>query len=135
MARTSRFLLAVAFILGLVAWPKDSHSRGRVSPQDSNWSELMGSMERMHAAMASIEPSGNRDADFVKLMLPHHQGATDMAKAELLYGDDPQIRRLAQEIITDQESEVQLMRLWLKRHQARSHAPSQTSGARTETEP
>jgi uncharacterized protein (DUF305 family) len=85
-------------------------------------------MEKMHAAMASIEPSGNSDADFVKLMLPHHQGAVDMARTELLDGRDPQMRRLAQEIITDQESEIRLMQLWLKQHEANSQVPNQTPG-------
>jgi uncharacterized protein (DUF305 family) len=49
------------------------------------------------------------------LMLPHHQAAIDMAKTELLYGKNPQIRRLAQEIITDQQLEIQLMQRWLER--------------------
>jgi uncharacterized protein (DUF305 family) len=73
-------------------------------------------MQTMHVAMASVQPSGNRDVDFVRLMLPHHQAAIEMAKAQLLYGQDPQMRRLAQEIITDQQSEIQLMQLWLKQH-------------------
>ena len=51
-----------------------------------------------------------------------------MAKALLLYGKDPQMRRLAQEIITDQESEIQLMQLWLKRHGANSQNPTQRPG-------
>jgi uncharacterized protein (DUF305 family) len=51
-------------------------------------------------------------------MIPHHQGAIDMAKSLLLYGKDPQTRRLAQEIITDQQSEIQLMQLWLTQHGA-----------------
>jgi len=66
--------------------------------------------------MASIKPTGDSDADFVRLMLPHHQAALDMAKAELTYGKDPQMRRLAQEIVTDQQSEIELMQLWLERH-------------------
>jgi uncharacterized protein (DUF305 family) len=49
-------------------------------------------------------------------MQPHHQAAIDMAEAELLHGQDPQLRRLAQEIITDQRSEIELMQLWLKQH-------------------
>ena len=53
-------------------------------------------------AMGAIQRSGNNDVDFVRLMLPHHQAALDMAKTQLLYGKDPQMRRLAQEIITDQ---------------------------------
>ena len=78
------------------------------------WSELQASMERMHTTMTSVEPTGNSDADFVKLMVPHHQAAIDMAKTQLLYGKDPQMRRLAEEIITDQQSEIELMNLWLK---------------------
>jgi uncharacterized protein (DUF305 family) len=57
-------------------------------------------------------------------MLPHHQAAIDMAKSELIYGNDPQIRRLAQEIITDQQLEIQLMRLWVKQHGYDSQKPN-----------
>jgi len=78
--------------------------------------EMERAMEKMHAGMASIEPTGDNDADFVRFMLPHHQAALDMAKAALTYGKDPQMRRLAQEIVTDQQSEIELMQLWLKRH-------------------
>jgi uncharacterized protein (DUF305 family) len=57
---------------------------------------------------------------FVKLMLPHHQAAIDVAKTQLLYGQDPQMRRLAQEIITDQQSEIELMQLWLRQREAKA---------------
>jgi uncharacterized protein (DUF305 family) len=60
------------------------------------------------------------------MMIPHHQGAIDMAKALLLYGKDAQLRRLAQEIITDQQSEIQLMQLWLRHHGTNSHIPART---------
>jgi len=74
-------------------------------------------MGKMHVAMDSIARTGDSDVDFVRLMLPHHQGAIDMAKAQLMYGKDPQMRRLAQEIITDQQSEIELMQLWLRQHE------------------
>ena len=80
------------------------------------WSELNSSMARMHLAMKRVEPTGNSDSDFVRLMLPHHQAAIDMAKTQLLFGNDPQMRRLAQEIVTDQQTEIELMQAWLKRH-------------------
>jgi len=83
----------------------------------------------MHAAMASVKPSGDRDVDFVKLMLPHHQAAIDMAKAQLMYGKDPQMRRLAQQIITDQQSEIQLMQLWLKQRDAPTSKPGTKSNS------
>ena len=65
------------------------------------WSELGRAMENMQVDMSSVKPSGNHDVDFVKLMLPHHRAAIDMAKTELVYAKDPQMRRLAQEIVTD----------------------------------
>jgi uncharacterized protein (DUF305 family) len=83
---------------------------------DPAWTELNDSMQKMHVAMASVKSSGSSDIDFVRLMLPHHQAAIDMAKTQLMYGKDPQMRRLAQEIITDQQSEIELMQLWLKQH-------------------
>jgi uncharacterized protein (DUF305 family) len=83
----------------------------------SAWPGLTASMEKMHVAMMSVKPTGSNDADFVQLMLPHHQAAIDMAKMQLLYGKDPQMRRLAQEIITDQQSEMELMQGWRKQHE------------------
>jgi uncharacterized protein (DUF305 family) len=83
-----------------------------------DWSELNASMEKMHVAMASVKPSSNSDVDFVRLMVPHHLAAIDMAKTQLMYGTDPEMRRLAQEIIADQQSEIELMQLWLKRHES-----------------
>jgi len=77
-------------------------------------------MAKMHAAMASVEPSGHSDVDFVKLMLPHHQAAIDMARTQLKYGNDPQMRRLAQEVIIDQQSEIELMHLWLRQRESSS---------------
>ena len=78
----------------------------------------MTGMKTMDVAMGSVKRSGDSDVDFVKLMLPHHQAAIDMAKTQLLHGKDPQMRRLALEIITDQQSEIVLMQLWLKQHDA-----------------
>jgi uncharacterized protein (DUF305 family) len=116
--KTRRFavLLVLISAVMMAAWRQDSQTHQK-STADPNWSELTAGMDKMHAAMASIEPSGDADVDFVKLMLPHHQAAVDMAKTELVFAKDPQMRRLAQEIITDQQSEIQLMQLWLKRHQ------------------
>jgi uncharacterized protein (DUF305 family) len=59
-------------------------------------------------------------------MLPHHQAAIDMARTQLLYGKDPQMRRLAQEIITDQQLEIELMQRWLKQQQTAPPKLNQT---------
>jgi uncharacterized protein (DUF305 family) len=85
---------------------------------DPDWSKLIASMDKMHMAMGGIERSGNDDVDFVRLMLPHHQAAVDMARAQLLYGKDPKMRELAQKIISDQQSEIALMQRWLKQQPA-----------------
>jgi len=75
--------------------------------------EMNGSMERMDRGMAEAPMNGNADHDFASMMIPHHQGAIEMAKAELVYGKNPVMRRLAQEILVDQQSEIDAMRLWL----------------------
>ena len=95
-----------------------SAQHGEAGPAPA-WREMMSSMHTMHTAMASTEASGDNDVDFVRLMLPHHQAAIDMAKTQLLYGRDPEMRRLAQEIIADQQSEIASMQLWLKQHGTR----------------
>jgi uncharacterized protein (DUF305 family) len=92
----------------------ETHMHGNRPTDDADWSELIASMDKMHIAMTAVARSGNNDIDFVRLMLPHHQAAIDMAKTQLLYGKDPQVRRLAQEIITDQQLEIELMQRWLK---------------------
>ena len=112
-------------------WGQDAHSHNSPSTPESKWSELVGSMHVMHAAMASVRPSGDNDADFVRLMLPHHQAAIDMAKTQLAYGQDAQMRRLAQEIITDQQSEIELMQLWLRQREAKSSTVKHSPGIHT----
>jgi uncharacterized protein (DUF305 family) len=68
--------------------------------------------DKMHAGMA-IPFTGNADEDFIKGMLPHHQGAVDMAKIVLEHGKDPAVRKLAEEIIKAQDTEIALMKAWL----------------------
>jgi uncharacterized protein (DUF305 family) len=67
-------------------------------------------MDTMHAEMQKIRYSGNADADFASLMIPHHEGAIEMSKVELQFGTDPRLRRLAQEIIVTQQSEIEVMK-------------------------
>ena len=72
--------------------------------------ENVSAMTKMMIDMG-IRPSGDVDTDFVALMVPHHQGAIDMALAVLRHGRNPQIRRLAQEVIVTQQQEIAVMRL------------------------
>jgi uncharacterized protein (DUF305 family) len=105
--------------IGVLAAGVHAESNGNNSQitADLAWSELMASMDKMHMAMEAVKRSGNADVDFVRLMVPHHQAAIDMAKTQLLYGKDAQMRRLAQEIITDQQLEIELMQRWLKQRE------------------
>src|SRR5437867_4558966 len=108
-----------------------AHDHGAQPTADPDWSELIASMDKMHMAMGAIKRSGDSDADFVRLMLPHHQAALDMAKTQLVYGKDPQMRRLAQEIITDQQLEIELMQRWLKQRESTQPKENQTPAAKT----
>src|SRR4029077_10220530 len=86
-------------------------------------------MKKMMTDM-TITPTGDVDADFVGMMVPHHQGAVDMARAELRYGRNEQLRRIAQEIIVEQMQEITAMHLALGHPLPPSVAsPTQAPGA------
>jgi uncharacterized protein (DUF305 family) len=76
-------VLVLTSAIALPALQLSSHGGKAAKP---GWSELMRSMEKMHSAMTSLEPSDESDVDFVKLMLVHHQAAIDMAQTQLVYG-------------------------------------------------
>ncbi len=84
--------------------------RTELSNEQSFLSENDAAMNRMMADM-TIKPTGDVDRDFVAMMVPHHQGAIDMARAELKYGRNEQLRRMSQEIIVTQQQEIAAMRL------------------------
>ena len=70
---------------------------------------MMSAMSRMNGAMSNAPITGDTDRDFVAMMVPHHAGAVEMATAELEHGHDARLRRLAQEIIVTQQSEIAVM--------------------------
>lgn len=70
---------------------------------------------KMHADM-NTPLTGNADVDFAQGMIPHHQGAVDMARIVLEYGNDPEIRAFAQGVIAAQEGEIEWLKAWLAKN-------------------
>lgn len=77
---------------------------------------MMSAMDKMSKDMAAIPITGDADRDFVGMMIPHHQGAIDMANFELAHGKDPAIRKLARAIIAAQNKEIAGMKAWQAKH-------------------
>lgn len=92
---------AVLFVVMAVSY-------GRTVSADDATAGMNAAMTRMDRGMM-VTPSGDPDRDFASMMIPHHQGAIDMAKVELRFGHDPVLRRLAQRIIVQQQQEIALM--------------------------
>ena len=134
------FLLALLSTMGAAAQapppahspagPTKTHSMGRMgemhapasgkagTPLDAFQLAMDSVMTVMDAGMRRMDGASPSDIDasFAAMMVPHHQGAVDMARLQLLYGKDPVMRRLAQSIIAEQQVEIQQMEAWLRRH-------------------
>ena len=100
----------------------------RSAPTEKRFGRNVKAMTKMMIDMG-IQPSGNVDRDFVSMMVPHHQGAIEMAQAQLRYGHNEQLKRLAQEIIVTQQQEIAAMRLAVGQPMAPSVlSPNEASG-------
>lgn len=84
-------------------------ARGQGAVGNTFAAVMAAAMERMDHEMMTPS-SGDADRDFATMMIPHHQGAVEMAEAELRFGRDPVLRRLAQGIIVEQQQEIAVMR-------------------------
>jgi uncharacterized protein (DUF305 family) len=99
LVRSAALLISVA-AAGEVG-PLTERERSFLAATQTSMRTMMAGMERV--------PQGDVDQDFIGQMIPHHQGAIDMAKAELRYGRNEQLRRIAQEIIVEQQAEIAAM--------------------------
>jgi len=117
-------LTATCAVLGLLAFgpsisraaditapvPAIGNASSDLSLEKAYLDQNKAAMDKMMADM-EVKPSGDVDRDFVAMMTPHHQGAIDMALAVLKYGKNEQLKRIAQEIIVDQQQEIAAMKL------------------------
>ena len=100
-------VLAMVFVSAATSIAGTPNETAFLAENDAAMRKMMANMQ--------IKPSGDVDQDFATMMIPHHQGAIDMAKAELQFGHDPVLRRLAHGIIVEQQQEIDLMRRELER--------------------
>ena len=116
----ARKILGAVAVLALLGAPAmaQQHHKMKMKASGAMTAATMEAdvaMEKMHKDMA-ITYTGNADVDFMKGMMPHHQGAIDMAKIVLKYGKDPEVKKLAEGIIAAQEAEIAQMKTWLAAH-------------------
>lgn len=123
---TAATLLAITFTTPLAAQEMDhskmnhgamtidgmAQPKGDTGPSSTAFAEANA---KMHGGM-DIVFTGNADVDFVRGMIAHHQGAIDMAKIELQYGKDAELRKLAEGVISAQEAEIKTMTEWLAKN-------------------
>lgn len=103
-----------ALACGGLAVAQTSHSPSVPAGASPATAAYEAASMRMHKDMA-VAYSGDPDVDFARSMVPHHQGAIDMARVLLQYGKDPELRKLAQDIIATQGKEIAFLQEWLKK--------------------
>ena len=96
--------------------PHQAHMNMQMSTGSAMQQEFMQGMNQMHQDMMAAAQYKDPDVAFAAGMLPHHIGAVKMAEVELKYGKDPEMRKLAENIINAQEAEIEQMQKWLKVH-------------------
>ena len=117
MKRVALFLILLFFSVSV--WGQEHiHGNPELSnsrPEYKKFMQEMGAgMEKMMKDMHAPGYTGNPDLDFLAMMIPHHEGAVEMARLALIYGTDPLVRKLAEDIISSQTTEIQTMKGRLK---------------------
>lgn len=121
MSKLAKFstaaVVAVASLAAMhPASAQSGHGMAHGTDMGAASSAYMEAMARMNEAMAAMKMSGEPGVDFALMMIPHHQSAIDMAKAYLASGEsDPELAKLAADVIAAQESEIAFLRSWLQK--------------------
>lgn len=102
----------------------DTQSQMQSQTQPPHIMAYMDIMNKMHQAMSAGVQAKNADVGFAKGMIPHHEGAIAMAKVQLQYGKDAEMKALAQKIVDTQQSEISVMQNWLDKNEASQPAAS-----------
>jgi uncharacterized protein (DUF305 family) len=138
MLLTGAALIVAAAIYGVMqnsnmsAMTSMNHSGMAASAADSDATKAyQAAMDKMHMDMMK-PPTGKPDLDFITGMIPHHQGAIDMAKAVLQYGKDPDIKTLAENVVKAQNGEITMMKDWLSKADQTALAGAPESAAANE---
>ena len=109
--------LLAALVPGGPALAQGAHQHGHGAPAATDNAAVRGyraANDKMHRDMA-IAFTGDADRDFVAGMIPHHQGAIDKARVVVQFGKDPEIKKLAEDVIAAQEKEIAAIRAWQQR--------------------
>jgi uncharacterized protein (DUF305 family) len=117
-ARSVRKLLPAFLVIASLAAPSlaqqhgghGTHGAGHAAPGAGFAAEMHAAMTKMSRDMDATPMTGDPDKDFLAMMIPHHEGAVEMARLVLLHGKDPLVRKLAEDIIAGQEAEILTMR-------------------------
>jgi uncharacterized protein (DUF305 family) len=115
LMRWNLLLIGGTALIGMQALAQP-HERPMPGQNQAAGQDMKTGMDKMTRDMAAAPMTGDTDRDFVAMMIPHHQGAIDMARVELRHGNDPVLRRLATDIVAAQNKEIAMMQRWQAAH-------------------
>jgi uncharacterized protein (DUF305 family) len=109
-------LIGLSIAGGVSAQQMKGHDHSAMAATKSPSTAAFEAANQTMMRNMAVPLTGNTDRDFVVSMIPHHQGAIDMAKVELAHGTDPAMKQMAQAIIAAQTDEIRILKDWLAKH-------------------